>query len=34
MPTLGLTGRIWLGMALIDARKSFDGLAAAVTHRP
>jgi transposase len=32
MLTLGLTGRIWLGVAPIDARKSFDGLAAVVTQ--
>lgn len=30
MLTLGLTGRIWLGVAPIDARKSYDGLAAVV----
>jgi transposase len=31
MLTIGLTGRIWLGVAPIDARKSYDGLAAVVT---
>ena len=31
MITLGLTGRIWVCVAPIDARKSFDTLAAVVT---
>ena len=31
MIALGLTGRIWLCVAPIDARKSFDTLAAVVT---
>jgi transposase len=30
MLTLGLTGRIWLCVAPIDGRKSFDGLSAVV----
>jgi transposase len=29
--TLGLTGRIWVAVAPVDARKSFDTLAAVVT---
>jgi transposase len=29
--TLGLTGRIWICVAPIDGRKSFDGLSAVVT---
>ncbi len=31
MLTLGLTGRIWICIAYIDGRKSFDGLSAVVT---
>ena len=31
MLTLGLTGRIWVAVAPVDARKSFDTLAAVVT---
>ena len=31
MLTLGLTGRIWLCVDPIDGRKSYDGLAGAVT---
>jgi transposase len=31
MLTLGLTGRIWVCVAPIDGRKSFDGLSAVVT---
>ena len=31
MLTLGLTGRIWVCLQPVDGRKSFDGLAAAVT---
>lgn len=31
MITLGLTGRIWLALAPVDGRKSYDGLAALVT---
>lgn len=32
MLTLGLTGRIWLAVDPIDGRKSFDTLAALVSH--
>ena len=31
MLTLGLTGRIWVGVQPVDGRKSFDGLAAVIT---
>lgn len=31
MLTLGVTGRIWIGVEPVDGRKSFDGLSAVVT---
>lgn len=31
MLTLGFTGRIWICVAAVDGRKSFDGLSAVVT---
>jgi len=33
MLTLGSTGRIWVCIAPVDGRKSFDGLAAVVTSQ-